>query len=131
SRDNSYGSSRGTSYSGSSSSSPANADKPVGGASAIPPSLWGKTLRRVASVPTPPASAGASSPSGMAGASSVGTSSTSKPLAVGCVIEHSRFGRGKVVSVEGSGLDTKAVVEFDNVGRKQLLLRFAKFDVIG
>ncbi len=131
SRDNSYGSSRGTSYAGSSSSSPAKADKPVGGASAIPPSLWGKTLRRVASVPTPPASSGAASASGMAGGSNAGTSSTSNSLVVGCIIEHSRFGRGKVVSVEGSGLDTKAVVEFANVGRKQLLLRFAKFEVVG
>jgi DNA helicase-2/ATP-dependent DNA helicase PcrA len=36
-----------------------------------------------------------------------------------------------VLQVEGSGLDAKARVSFDNAGEKQLLLRFAKFTVIG
>ncbi len=118
-------------YSGGNSSSSSSASKtggPVGGASAIPPSLWGKTLRRVGSIPTPPSSTPSNHSSGPAQSAQ---NSASGALAVGCIIEHSRFGRGKVISIEGSGLDTKALVEFDNVGRKQLLLRFAKFNVIG
>ena len=42
-------------------------------------------------------------------------------------IEHQRFGRGTVVRVEGEGENTKATVDFDNAGRKQLLLKFARY----
>lgn len=50
---------------------------------------------------------------------------------VGQFIEHERFGVGKVMAVEGSGDNAKATIEFQNVGKKQLLLRFARFKVIG
>ena len=52
-------------------------------------------------------------------------------VAVGSCIIHSRFGRGRVTTIEGTGLDTKATVEFENAGSKQLLLRFARFEVVG
>lgn len=55
---------------------------------------------------------------------------SSSSLAAGNVIEHQRFGIGRVVSVEGTGENTKAVVEFENVGTKQLLLKFAKYKLI-
>ncbi len=48
-------------------------------------------------------------------------------LTVGSVIVHERFGEGVVERLEGSGLDAKACVRFQNAGTKQLLLRFAKF----
>ena len=51
-------------------------------------------------------------------------------LVVGSRIEHSRFGRGEVVALAGSGIDAKATVHFDNVGTKHLLLRFAKFTIL-
>ena len=51
-------------------------------------------------------------------------------LKVGNVIEHQRFGIGKVVNMEGSGENTKATVEFQNAGTKQLLLKFAKYTII-
>ena len=50
-------------------------------------------------------------------------------LTVGTIIVHERFGEGVVEKLEGSGLDAKACVRFQNVGTKQLLLRFAKFTV--
>ena len=50
-------------------------------------------------------------------------------LTIGTVIVHERFGEGVVEKLEGSGLDAKACVRFQNVGTKQLLLRFAKFTV--
>ena len=59
------------------------------------------------------------------------SSPTSSPLAEGNVIEHQRFGIGTVVKVEGSGENTKATVDFRNVGTKQLLLKFAKYRIIG
>ena len=45
-------------------------------------------------------------------------------------IEHERFGMGVVKAVEGSGENTKATVEFQNTGIKQLLLRFARFKIM-
>lgn len=58
-------------------------------------------------------------------------SASSSGLAEGMVIEHQRFGRGRVVAVEGSGENTKATVNFDKVGTKQLLLKFARYTVVG
>ncbi len=51
-------------------------------------------------------------------------------LAEGVMIEHQRFGLGKIIKVEGTGENAKATVEFQNTGTKQLLLKFAKFKVI-
>ena len=52
-------------------------------------------------------------------------------LREGVTIEHQRFGIGTVVKIEGTGENTKATVEFRNTGTKQLLLKFAKFKIIG
>ena len=52
-------------------------------------------------------------------------------LREGCKIEHQRFGIGTVIKIEGTGENTKATVEFRNTGTKQLLLKFAKFKIIG
>ena len=49
----------------------------------------------------------------------------------GNVIEHQRFGVGTVVKVEGSGENAKATVTFKNAGTKQLLLKFARYTIIG
>ena len=50
---------------------------------------------------------------------------------VGRLIEHERFGKGEVVRLEGSGDNCKATVRFENAGEKQLLLKFARFKIIG
>ena len=52
-------------------------------------------------------------------------------LREGNVIEHQRFGIGRVVKVEGSGENTKATVDFKNAGTKQLLLKFARYTIVG
>lgn len=57
--------------------------------------------------------------------------SDSSALAEGNVIEHQRFGVGKVIKIEGAGESMKATVAFQNTGTKQLLLKFAKFKIIG
>ena len=49
----------------------------------------------------------------------------------GVRIEHQRFGIGTVIKLEGTGENTKATVDFRNAGTKQLLLKFAKFKIIG
>ena len=53
------------------------------------------------------------------------------PLRVGQIIEHDRFGIGDVINVEGSGENAKATIKFRNVGVKQLLLKFARYKIIG
>ena len=57
-------------------------------------------------------------------------SSAAGSLSEGCRIEHQRFGIGTVLKIEGSGENTKATVEFQNAGTKQLLLKFAKFTIL-
>jgi DNA helicase-2/ATP-dependent DNA helicase PcrA len=44
----------------------------------------------------------------------------------GMTVEHGIFGKGNVLTVEGTGPNKKATVLFESVGQKQLLLRFAK-----
>lgn len=51
-------------------------------------------------------------------------------LTEGVTVEHERFGKGKVVKVEGTPPDLKATVFFPSTGQKQLLLRFAKLRVV-
>lgn len=58
-------------------------------------------------------------------------STNNTSLSEGNYIEHERFGIGQVIKIEGSGENTKATVKFENTGTKQLLLRFARFKVIG
>ena len=57
-------------------------------------------------------------------------SSAAGSLCEGCRIEHQRFGIGTVLKIEGTGENTKATVEFQNAGTKQLLLKFAKFTIL-
>ena len=52
-------------------------------------------------------------------------------IQAGQMIEHERFGLGEVVKVEGAGDNAKATIRFKNAGEKQLLLRFARFKIIG
>ena len=59
------------------------------------------------------------------------TDPSASELHEGVRIEHMRFGVGTVVRIEGTGENTKATVEFTNAGTKQLLLKFAKFKVLG
>lgn len=52
-------------------------------------------------------------------------------LAVGNVVLHERFGRGKILNIEGVGPDKKAEINFEVGGLKKLLMRFAKLTVVG
>ncbi len=55
------------------------------------------------------------------------SSSSDSPLQPGDRIEHTRFGVGEVIKMEGSGENCKATVVFRNSGTKQLLLKFARY----
>lgn len=71
-----------------------------------------------------------SSSSGSAFGSSTSSAGSGR-LVEGAKIEHLRFGVGTVLKLEGSGENAKATVQFVNSGTKQLLLKFAKFTIIG
>lgn len=51
-------------------------------------------------------------------------------LVVGKRVEHERFGIGVVEAIDGAGDNAKATIAFENVGTKQLLLRFARFKIL-
>ena len=88
-----------------------------------------------------PSSAGYSRPSRFQNPRPVATQFVATPapqsaignigLREGNIIEHQRFGIGTVIKVEGSGENAKATVAFKNVGTKQLLLKFAKYTIVG
>ncbi|MGB1042246.1 MAG: ATP-dependent helicase [Tenacibaculum sp.] len=52
-------------------------------------------------------------------------------IVVGNIVEHNRFGTGEVLALEGKGPNKKAEIKFGTVGKKKLLLQFAKLKVIG
>jgi DNA helicase-2/ATP-dependent DNA helicase PcrA len=45
------------------------------------------------------------------------------------MVEHQRFGVGKVIKIEGVSPNKKATVFFQHAGQKQLLLKFAKLKI--
>ena len=49
---------------------------------------------------------------------------------VGYNVEHDRFGRGKIIKLDGNGSDRKAVIFFPNHGSKTVLLRFANLKIL-
>lgn len=51
-------------------------------------------------------------------------------LEVGSIVMHERFGRGKVLSLEGAGSDKKAEINFETGGIKKILLKFAKLTIV-
>lgn len=100
----------------------------------------GGNFRKIREVTSPKSSFSSSSPSSTPSGSLSSTASGSPnlsassasacPLKIGNVIEHQRFGIGKVVMIEGAGENTKATVDFQHVGTKQLLLKFARYTII-
>lgn len=51
-------------------------------------------------------------------------------LNVGMEVSHDRFGKGKVIDMVGAFPNNKATVLFEEVGEKQLLIKFAKLNIL-
>jgi DNA helicase II / ATP-dependent DNA helicase PcrA len=51
-------------------------------------------------------------------------------LQTGMIVEHDRFGRGQIITIEGTAPNLKALVRFENSGEKNLLLKFANLKII-
>ena len=105
--------------------------KPVASLFMADPKPGFKSVRAVNAVHRIMGDTASSSSVVSAGSSASHTSVASTgSLSEGCRIEHQRFGIGKVLKIEGTGENTKATVEFQNAGTKQLLLKFAKFTIL-
>ena len=51
-------------------------------------------------------------------------------VSIGNIIQHERFGKGKIVKIESISGEDSITVDFGVVGIKKLLLRFAKFQIL-
>ena len=58
------------------------------------------------------------------------SSNNSSDISEGVDVEHMRFVKGKVISIEGNDANRKATIDFEKHGKKQLLLKFAQLKVI-
>lgn len=76
-----------------------------------------RTLRRVNSLPSSPESRAANE-------------AKARQLRVGSVIAHDRFGQGCIIGIDGSGDGIKILVDFGTEGKRNLLLKFAKFTIV-
>ena len=81
--------------------------------------------------PTVPRNLKRVAPSANTASTSLSDGGSANRIQQGQLIEHERFGLGEVLKVEGEGDNAKATIRFKNAGDKQLLLRFARFKVIG
>lgn len=104
--------------------------KPVASQFMADPKPGFKSVRAVNAVHRIMGDTASSSSVALAGSSASKASSAAGSLSEGCRIEHQRFGKGTVLKIEGTGENTKATVEFQNAGTKQLLLKFAKFTIL-
>lgn len=57
---------------------------------------------------------------------SIGNIAMPEDIMMGVRVYHQKFGYGNVTGVEGSGADKKAMIAFESVGLKTLLLKYAK-----
>ena len=83
----------------------------------------GGRLRPVSSVPVRQSPAATDASGGAKRGSGYGVS-------VGNRVEHPRFGLGEVIGLDGEGESCKAIIRFENIGVKQLLLKFAPLKVL-
>ena len=104
--------------------------KPVASQFMADPKPGFKSVRAVNAAHRIMGDTASSSSVALAGSSASKASSAAGSLSEGCRIEHQRFGIGTVLKIEGTGENTKATVEFQNAGTKQLLLKFAKFTIL-
>ncbi len=98
---------------------PQSTASPFKGASApvIPKSASGKPLKRMEGSPS-------------SERQDTTQTASASVLQEGTQVQHERFGKGKITRIEGEAPNQKATVFFPSAGQKQLLLKFAKLQVI-
>lgn len=83
--------------------------------------------RNLTKITKPAVSQSVASPVGTTPISAIST----QGLRPGVKIRHEKFGAGVVVEISGEGQDTRLAIDFEYVGRKVLLLKYAKITIIG
>lgn len=58
------------------------------------------------------------------------SSTTSQDFKVGNKVSHAKFGQGEVVAIEGNGVNVKVEVNFETEGKKKILPKFAKLNIL-
>ena len=71
-----------------------------------------------------------SPPKNLKKVSNVGNNLFDSKIAIGNIVEHSKFGKGEVIKLDGIGSNKKAEINFNSVGTKKLLLQFAKLKIL-
>jgi DNA helicase II / ATP-dependent DNA helicase PcrA len=51
-------------------------------------------------------------------------------LEIGSKVSHERFGKGEIVGLEGEFPNRRATIDFNGIGKKQLVLKFAKLQIL-
>ena len=111
--------------------SPQSAQKPQGGSGFSTASSTSRTYAAPSTARKAVVVEAPSSPRRLVSANAAGGATRVAQLTPGQFIEHERFGVGEVLKVEGAGENIKAHIRFKNAGEKQLLLKFARFRVLG
>lgn len=114
---------------GSRGAKPGSASKPSGLTS-----TFGRKLRKISDASQSTSQAASQAAAQTASTStpqSSPSSSSAKELNEGVQVNHAKFGYGKVLKLEGVAPNRKATIEFQRAGTKQLLLKFAKLEIIG
>lgn len=89
-------------------------------------SLWSDNQSSGLSASRPASASGAGSSSGL-----TYEYEEEEVMRPGRIVRHRVFGRGKVLSVVGRGEGMKIEVHFTGIGKKTLLAKFAKLEVVG
>lgn len=75
---------------------------------------------------TPPSFSTPSAPKPQSGSFTI---HTINEISEGTMIKHSKFGIGTIINIDTSGSDPKIIVNFEVMGQRTLLLKFAKFEI--
>ncbi|MCC7430664.1 UvrD-helicase domain-containing protein [bacterium] len=57
-------------------------------------------------------------------------SKPSQNFSAGMVVTHEVFGKGKISAVSGSGAEARLIINFESVGVKTLIVKFAKLEIL-
>jgi DNA helicase-2/ATP-dependent DNA helicase PcrA len=110
-------------------STPRPGGRSLGGRSSFEPSYSGGLNKGVPGVGNLSNFKSVSRQSAPSSSSSI-KGSSELDLKVGYMVEHDRFGKGKVTQMVGEGQDKKATIFFPHHGAKTVLLRFANLTVL-
>ena len=98
---------------------------------AVKPSIGGRNLTKINPSQTSTPNEKMTQSTGVPhGSTDRQTPSGTPSISEGITVKHAKFGKGKVVKIEGEEPNVKATIFFPAAGQKQLLLKFAKLEIL-